>query len=64
MATSLAGTCCSCSPLWGWHSTGALLHLHSALTLLSCAVGADEEMADVLQDVGLRSVSTGLMVLR
>lgn len=48
----------------GWQSTGAFLCLHPALTLLSCTIGADEEMADVLQDVGLRSVSTGLMVLR
>lgn len=48
----------------GWHSTGALLCLCPALTLLSCTLGVDEEMADVLQDVGLRNVSTGLMVLR
>lgn len=48
----------------GSYSSGVLLHPHPALILLSCAVGADEEMADVLQDVGLRSVSMGLMVLR
>lgn len=48
----------------GWHSTGACLCPHTALTLLSCAIGVDEEMADVLQDVGLRSVSMGLVLLR
>lgn len=48
----------------GWHGTGAHLHPHPTLTLLSCAIGVDEEMKDVLQDVGLRSVSMGLMLLR
>lgn len=58
-----AGAPCYCNPLQG-HGTRALPCPHHSLTLLSCPVGADEDMADVLQDVGLRSVSMGLVVLR
>lgn len=43
------------------HGAGAALCL--ALTPLSHAVGVDEEVADVLQDVGLRTVSVGRVVL-
>lgn len=48
----------------GCYSTRALLCPHHTLAFLSCTTGADEEMTDVLQDLGLRSVSMGLVVLR